>query len=126
DAGKNVPLLLDAFGRFRAVRPNSDLKLLLAGHGALKLNGAHGSVVDLGLVDEKEKAELLANCAALVQPSQNESFSRVMMEAWLNGRPVAVHSRCPATSIAVRQAAGGWLAESDTDWARLFVDIDRM
>ena len=38
---------------------------------------------------------------------------------------MAVHARCPATSIAVRQAAGGWLAESETDWARLFVEIDR-
>ncbi|PYJ90459.1 MAG: group 1 glycosyl transferase [Verrucomicrobia bacterium] len=125
DEGKNVPLLLGAFSRFRTVRPNSNLKLLLAGHGSVELNGANGSVIDLGLVNEEDKASLLTNCAVLVQPSRNESFSRVMMEAWLNGRPVAVHARCPATSIAVRQAAGGWLAESETDWARLFVEIDR-
>jgi glycosyltransferase involved in cell wall biosynthesis len=35
EAGKNVPMLVDAFQRFRRARPNAKLKLLLAGTGAL-------------------------------------------------------------------------------------------
>lgn len=124
DAGKNVPLLLRAFARFRAVRPASSLRLLLAGNGALDLNGNHGAE-DLGLVTEERKLELLRDCVALVQPSQNESFSRVMMEAWLHGKPVAAHSRCPATAIPVRRTGAGWLADSEEDWARLLVELDR-
>lgn len=124
DAGKNVPLLLRAFARFRAVRPASSLRLLLAGNGAVDLNGNQGAE-DLGLVTEERKLELLRDCVALVQPSQNESYSRVMMEAWLHGKPVAAHARCPATALPVRKAEAGWLADSEEDWAQLFVELDR-
>ncbi len=125
DAGKNVPLLLRAFARFRAVRPTSSLRLLLAGNGAVDLNGGDHGAKDLGLVTEERKLELLRDCVALVQPSQNESFSRVMMEAWLHGKPVAAHARCPATAIPVRKTGAGWLADSEEDWARLLVELDR-
>ena len=47
------------------------------------------------------------------------------MEAWLYGKPVAVHSQCLATSVAVRESSGGWTANDEDDWARLFVKIDR-
>lgn len=125
DPGKNVDLLVRAFQRFRAVRPNSNLRLLLAGYGSINLNGQN-MIVDLGLVSESEKEKLLCDCVALAQPSQNESFSRVMMEAWIHRRPVAVHARCLATATAVRHAEGGWLADDDDDWARLLVEIDRL
>jgi len=124
DEGKNTPLLLRAFRRFRAVRPNSDLRLILAGNGVAHLNGDEG-VTDLGLVSEEKKMELLRECTALVQPSQKESFSRVIMEAWLHGRPVAAHAYCPATAIPVTRARGGWIADSEEDWASLLVDLDR-
>jgi glycosyltransferase involved in cell wall biosynthesis len=124
DVGKNVPLLLRAFQRFRRVRPNSDLHLVLAGNGSVDLNGYH-SVTDVGLVTDPRKFELLQNCLALVQPSANESFSRVIMEAWLCGRPVAVHGSCLATSTVVERSGGGWLAETEDDWAALFTELDR-
>ncbi|HYJ06856.1 MAG TPA: glycosyltransferase [Chthoniobacterales bacterium] len=124
DDGKNIPLLLRAFARFRTVRPNSSLRLILAGAGEASVPLPAQSV-DSGLVSEKEKEELLRHCAALVQPSEKESFSRVMMEAWLYGKPVAVHRRCAATAIPVKAAKGGWLADSEDQWASLFVELDR-
>ena len=124
ESGKNTDLLLRAFAGFRASRPNSKLRLLLAGHGSVGL-GANGAAIDLGVVDEATKAELLRNCKALVQPSENESFSRVMMEAWLRGKPVGVHAACLATAGAVLDAKGGWTAASKEDWANLFIKIDR-
>lgn len=126
DAGKNVPLLLKAFERFRHVRPNSQLRLKLAGHGKVDLNGCNDTAVDLGLVSEEEKQELLRECSVLVQPSQNESFSRVMMEAWLHGKPVAAHAHCLATAVAVERSGGGWIAETEADWAQLLTEIDRL
>jgi glycosyltransferase involved in cell wall biosynthesis len=125
DAGKNVGLLVRAYARFRSVRPNSDLQLVLAGPGSLDLGNPSAGVHDLGLVSEAEKADLLRRCLALAQPSENESFSRVMIEAWLNGRPVAAHERCLATAVAVDAASGGWKAGEERDWARLFVEIER-
>jgi glycosyltransferase involved in cell wall biosynthesis len=124
DPGKNLPLLLNAFARFRAVRPNSALRLIIAGAGPA-ISTLPPQTVDAGLVSNEKKLELLRNCAVLVQPSQNESFSRVMMEAWLHGKPVAVHARCSATSIPVKATGGGWLADSEEDWARLFAEVDR-
>lgn len=123
DPGKNIPLLLNAFGRFRAARPNSKLRLILAGPGPAGPLPPEAS--DSGVVSDQKKAALLRDCVALVQPSQNESFSRVMMEAWFHGKPVAVHGRCAATAIPVTKSQGGWVAESEEDWARLFVEIDR-
>ena len=124
DAGKNVPLLVRAFERFRRVRPNSDLRLVLAGNGSIDVNGCD-SITDLGLVSESEKAKLLQDCVALVQPSSNESFSRVMMEAWHYGHPVAAQASCLATATAVQRSGGGWLAESEDDWAELFTIMHR-
>lgn len=126
DAGKNVPLLVNAFARFRRVRPSSPLRLILAGHGRVDLNGCQDHATDLGLVSDEEKQKLLRECSALLQPSQNESFSRVMMEAWLHGKPVAAHTHCLATSIAIQRSGGGWVAESESDWARLLTEIDRL
>ena len=125
EEGKNVPMLLRAFSRFKAVRPNSDLRLLLAGHGRAELNGLAPAVEDLGLVSDAEKARLLKNCFALVQPSAKESYSRVMMEAWFEGKPVAVHRDCHATAVAVEQSYGGWSAGDEQQWAELLVRIDR-
>jgi glycosyltransferase involved in cell wall biosynthesis len=124
DPGKNVPLLLSAFARFKQVRPNSQLKLVLAGHGELEHNGS-ASVIDCGVVSDAEKEALLHNCVALLQPSTNESFSRVMMEAWRFHRPVGVHARCLATASAVRTSGGGWIADTEGEWAELFTIIDR-
>ncbi|HVF71486.1 MAG TPA: glycosyltransferase [Chthoniobacterales bacterium] len=123
DPGKNVPLLLRAFGRFRAVRPNSTLKLILAGTG--DAGSTVPDAIDAGLVSNEHKEKLLRDCVALVQPSRNESYSRAVMEAWLHGKPVAVHKRCPATAIPVKRTGGGWIADSEEDWARLFIEMDR-
>jgi glycosyltransferase involved in cell wall biosynthesis len=124
DAGKNVPLLVRAFQRFRAVRPNSDLQLLLAGNGSIDLEGCNYAT-DLGLVTETHKLELFRNCVALAQPSANESFSRVIMEAWLHGKPVIAHRSCLATALAVERSGGGWIAATETDWAEVFTSLDR-
>jgi glycosyltransferase involved in cell wall biosynthesis len=63
---------------------------------------------------------LLAQCVALVQPSANESFSRVLMEAWAAGRPAAVNGACLATAIAVKEARGGWTPTGLDEWILLF------
>lgn len=124
DPGKNVPLLLRAFARFRAVRPNSKLGLVLAGLGDAGPN-LPSRTTDAGTVTNEKKEYLLRHCVALVQPSRNESFSRVMMEAWLRGKPVAVHAQCPATAIPVKRSGAGWRADSEEEWAALFVELDR-
>ncbi|MCB0360536.1 MAG: glycosyltransferase family 4 protein, partial [Bdellovibrionales bacterium] len=64
-------------------------------------------ILDLGFVDEDEKRTLMGEARFLIQPSTNESFSIVLMEAWLCGTPVLVHARCAVTREHVVQSGGG-------------------
>jgi glycosyltransferase involved in cell wall biosynthesis len=126
DATKNTDLLIRAYIAFKQKHPDSTLRLVLAGPGNTSYNSSAPGLIDLGLVEESQKEALLANCLALLQPSQNESYSRVMMEAWFYGRPVAVHRDCLATAIAVESSQGGWLAKTEAEWVELFTEIDRL
>jgi len=126
DPTKNTHFLVKSYLRFKANYPNSTLKLVLAGSGNQSFTHSEQGVIDLGLVDEAEKATLLTNCIALFQPSRNESFSRVIMEAWFYGKPVAANRDCLATAMAVEASQGGWLAGSEGEWAELFAKIDQM
>lgn len=125
EEGKNTLLLLAAFRLFKARHPDSRLRLVFAGVGAISTEGLEGQVFDLGVVSEADKLALLSHCRALLQPSGNESFSRVIMEAWRRGRPVAAHRDCLATATAVRRCSGGWLAADEREWSDLLARIER-
>ena len=123
DASKNTDFLVQCYAAFRQSRPGSRLQLVLAGPGHQTYSGS--GVLDLGLVSEAQKLWLLSNCRALLNPSRNESYSRVMMEAWRSYRPVAVHRDCLATATAVVAAQGGWLAASGDEWVAVMERIDQ-
>ncbi|MDT7541196.1 MAG: hypothetical protein QOE33_1100 [Acidobacteriota bacterium] len=124
DATKNIDLLVRAFRRFKADSPSSDLKLVLAGEGPESFDSRDAGILDLGVVSEETKSALLRAARALFQPSQRESFSRVLMEAWLSARPVAAHRDCAATAASVERARGGWLAATEEEWARAFAVVE--
>jgi len=125
DATKNTAMLVAAFQKFRVAQPKTKMELILAGPGEERFGLSVPGVHDLGLVSEADKEALLAHCRALFQPSRNESYSRVIMEAWFCNRPVAAHGACLATAMAVGAAGGGWLAESLEDWAELFHRLEQ-
>jgi len=53
-----------------------------------------------------------AGALLLCQPSVNESFSRVIMESWLNEVPVLVHADCAVTVGHCRRSGGGlWFGD---------------
>lgn len=124
DVLKGVDRLVAAFRAFRESRPSSDLYLALAGPGEGCYTDTDQGVIDLGLVSEAEKAALLQSCLALCQPSANESFSRVLFEAWACGKPVIAHRDCLATAMAVQASGGGWTAGSEAEWVARIADID--
>ncbi|MFN3235523.1 MAG: glycosyltransferase [Pseudomonadales bacterium] len=112
-AEKGTSTLVEGFSDYRRANPNSDLNLVLAGPGEGKYQG--DGIYDLGLVSEDVKTVLLANSVALFQPSRNESFSRVIYEAWFYAKPVVVNFCCDATRLAVEASRGGWVG-SDANW----------
>jgi len=126
DVTKNVHLLVDAFRIFKTQHPGSEIRLVLAGAGSASWEDPDNGLVDLGPVTESDKLALLKNCLALFQPSKNESYSRVMMEAWQHGRPVVVNGQCLVTAHATEQSKGGWMASTASDWAGMFAKIESM
>ncbi|MGH7268609.1 MAG: glycosyltransferase family 4 protein [Candidatus Rokuibacteriota bacterium] len=106
ETGKNVPLLLEYGRRYRQTH-NRDLTLVLAGDGPITAPRRAEGVRDLGYLGVADKGQAYAAATVVCQPSLNESFSIVLMEAWLRGTPVLVHARCAVTAHHVLQANGG-------------------
>lgn len=107
EPAKNVPLLIEWFTRYKQERP-TPLTLALTGVGSVKLP-VRPDIISLGqLDDEQSLRDTYAAALALCQLSLNESFSLVLMEAWLQGRPVIVHADCAVTREHVARSGGGY------------------
>ncbi len=108
ERGKNLDLLVSYFAEMASAADSPKLQLVLIGAGDLNLAAAiPDRVIDLGFVSEEEKEVLMQQALALVQPSTNESFSIVLMEAWLRETPVIVHGQCAVTRDHVVRSGGG-------------------
>jgi glycosyltransferase involved in cell wall biosynthesis len=111
-AEKNTPLLVEYFARYKLTHPPSLLKLVLIGSGGVRIPGRlSADILDLGFVSLQDKADAYAATLALCQPSLLESFSLVMMEAWLAGAPSLVHGRCAVTRDHCLASNGGLFFE---------------
>jgi glycosyltransferase involved in cell wall biosynthesis len=91
DAGKGILELISLFEEWLDYS-QADLELLLIGSGKLpKLENS--KIFQLGYIDEEEKAGYLEGAEFLINPSQVESFSIVIMEAWLKEKAVLVNAK---------------------------------
>jgi glycosyltransferase involved in cell wall biosynthesis len=106
DPMKNVMQLFSCFLAYRETRAESGLKLVLAGGGPLPVP-QHPDIIHVGYLSSDELHDACAAAMVLCQPSLVESFSIVLMEAWLAGTPVLVHGHCPVTRHHVLQSNGG-------------------
>jgi glycosyltransferase involved in cell wall biosynthesis len=107
DIGKNTPLLVDYFARYKAVRDNA-LKLVLVGSGGISIpSQVNDDVTDLGYVSTEDKYGAYRAATIFCQPSVNEAFSLVIMESWLCSTPVIVNGHCEVTVDHVRSSNGG-------------------
>lgn len=105
--GKNVHLLIQYFSEYKK-RNQSELKLLLIGGGRIDIPKSYKEdIIDLGFVSVHDKFDAYAASQLLCQPSRNESFSLVIMESWLCGKPVLVHEGCAVTKNFVIESQGG-------------------
>lgn len=66
-------------------------------------------ILELGPASLQEKTDAVAACALLCQPSTQESFGAVFVEAWLMGKPV-VGSDIPAVREVIDSGEDGLVA----------------
>ncbi len=115
ETGKNLDLLLDWFRVYRERGGEAELHLIGSGSVDFCAQLPDG-VYDFGFVSEEEKLSRMAGACALVQLSTNESFSIVLMEAWLCKTPVIVHADCPVTKDHVVKSGGGLFVASGLEF----------
>ncbi len=111
DAGKNVDKLVNYHTEYITRRKNEGLKypkLVLIGGGSIDIPSCAGSdIIDLGFVDRQDMYDGMNGSLFLCQPSSHESFSLVIMESWLCGRPVLVSEDCAVTLDFAKRTNGG-------------------
>ncbi len=109
-AGKNLPLLIEWFQAYRQnTSPSDPLQLVLMGKGDLDYRHVPG-VIQLGFLPAEDKADAYRAALCLVMLSVYESFSIVLMEAWLQSTPAIVHADCAVTRDHMEDARGGFTA----------------
>lgn len=121
ETGKNVHVLLDEFVEAKnAGLIAQEVKLAILGGGSF--SDLHRQellvrkdIIDLPHLSERDKQRLLRHALYLCQPSTNESFSIVIMEAWMVGTPVVVHGECAVTRHHVEESGGGLYFTSAED-----------
>jgi glycosyltransferase involved in cell wall biosynthesis len=108
DALKNTPLLFESFSHYRQ-RGGTFRLVCIGGPGEPPPPDliADGSAVDLGFLPAADKHDAYAAASVLCQPSLNESFSLVVMEAWACETPTLVHTDCTVTREFCELSGGG-------------------
>ena len=115
-AEKNVDTLVQYFSLYKDRNAN-DLKLVLVGPAEIPLPAtAKDHIIDLGFVPLEDKNDAYSAATVFCQPSVNESFSIVMMEAWLSGTPCLAHGQCAVTREHTMGSGGGLLFENYSDF----------
>jgi glycosyltransferase involved in cell wall biosynthesis len=116
ETGKNVRLLCQWFTSY-AEQFHPETKLVLIGGGDGSLVPSNDHFVDLGFVSEPMKQHILSHSKGVINLSEKESFSIVMMEGWLLGVPAVVSANCAVTKNHVTRCNGGLYVANSEEFA---------
>lgn len=117
ERGKNVHVLCEWFHQY-ARESGGNTKLVFIGGGDESLVPGNDSFLDLGFVTEARKLQIIRNSQGIINLSDNESFSIVMMEGWLCGVPSIVSARCAVTRGHVLKCNGGLFVANKDEFSR--------
>ncbi|PJZ69959.1 glycosyl transferase [Leptospira perolatii] len=109
DEGKGVMQLAEFFANWQKKSARND-QLLIAGKGDEKLLqrlGKYKGVKPIGFLEESEKIRQILNADVLINPSPMESFSIILMEAWIREVPVLVNGRSDVLKGHCLRSNGG-------------------
>ena len=116
EAGKRVDVLVRYFAEYKR-RHDDALKLVMIGGGKIDIPDKD-NIIDLGFVDKQDKYDAYAAASVFCNPSEMESFSLVIMESWLAGRPVLVNGDCAVTRDFAHQTNGGLYYQSYAEFEK--------
>ena len=115
DPMKGCAELFDAFVRHLAATEDRR-SLMLLGRAVMPIP-SHPRIRPLGFVDERTKWDALAASDALLMPSQFESLSMVVLEAWAMARPVVANGMSDVLNGQVQRAGGGITYRSPAEFS---------
>ena len=95
DEHKGSKMLASYFATYKERHPGP-LALALVGPVSVELP-PHPDIVVTGAVDEADKWDIVRDALVAVSPSALESFSLVVIEAWVDRVPVVVNGACGPT-----------------------------
>ena len=112
EEGKRVHVAVDYAVRYASERPNAP-RLALIGQGSYRPpESAADVVVKVGFVDEEQRRAAYSEALAVVNPSQLESLSLVLMEAWLEGTPCLAAAESEVMKEHCERSGGGFPFDS--------------
>jgi glycosyltransferase involved in cell wall biosynthesis len=98
--------MLAAFFRTYKERHPGPLALALVGPVSATIPD-HPDVVLTGAVSEEDKWDIVRDATVSISPSALESFSLVVLEAWIERIPVVVNATCDPTREHCERSGGG-------------------
>jgi glycosyltransferase involved in cell wall biosynthesis len=112
EEGKRVDVAVEYALRHARERQDAP-RLVLIGSGTYEPpEEAEGVVVNAGFLSAEERRAAYAEALALVNPSHMESFSIVLMEAWLEGTPALVAEGSDVLREHAEQSGGALVFDS--------------
>ncbi|HVT42260.1 MAG TPA: glycosyltransferase family 4 protein, partial [Acidimicrobiales bacterium] len=105
DEHKGSKMLATYFATYKERHPGP-LALALVGPVSVELD-PHPDIVVTGTVSEADKWDIARDALVAVSPSALESFSLVVIEAWVERVPVLVNGACGPTREHCERSGGG-------------------
>ena len=123
DENKGVPELFAFFLRLKA-EEGIGLKLVLVGKAYVPVP-EDPDIIHVGFQENKEKFDLLQGAEFLVMPSQFESLSMVVLEAWAIGKPVLANGRTEVLRGQCRRSQAGLWYSDYAEFRATFLALSR-
>jgi len=105
DEHKGSKMLAEYFATYKDRHPGP-LALALVGPVSFELE-PHPDIIVTGTVSEADKWDIVRDSLASISPSALESFSLVVIEAWVDRIPVIVNGTCGPTREHCERSGGG-------------------
>jgi len=115
DPDKGVGELVGAHAHYEATS-SAPARLVFIGE-SLETSPDLGGALVTGFLDRALVDSAMAGMVALAQPSHNESFSMVLVEAWGHRRPAVVQGGCDVLAGQARRSGGAVVYRSPEEYA---------